>query len=174
MVYQVRFFVILLLAGCSTSFYSPQNYSIYDRNLADFTTSGEVSVISVNEAEPPIVITSNGTKYEAELAALSEKIAQQVSREIHENSTIDGNTAKSLYIQLENAQFSRSQQNMQLQIQLLLTGDRGFLHTMNLDHLKVKLKGQPTERAFDELLALSVKAILTDSYVLRYLHENSF
>ncbi len=158
------------IAGC-TKTYQPEDVSIYDKHVRDFVVSGDVAVSSVNLEEPPKVIWDKLVTFETTYTDIATSLASQLQREINENSTVDGDLNKNVYVQVDKFFLEPYEDDLKVHMDFTLIGDRGF-------EKHFAFSGQPTERSkdgitrsFDKAIALSVEKILKNSDVLRYLES---
>ena len=92
---------LLSVSACSSKTYKPEEHSIYDKHVRDFEVSGNINVTSINMKENPQVIYKRFSTVESSYQEIASLMAMQLEKEIKENSTIDGESDKNLYIQLD-------------------------------------------------------------------------
>ncbi|CAA0078769.1 Uncharacterised protein [BD1-7 clade bacterium] len=167
-----RIFTVLLLAttlSACTKTYQPEDVSIYDKHVRDFVVSGDVAVSSVNLDEPPAVIWDNLVTFKTSYTDIANSIAKQLNREIDENSTVDGNLNKNVFIQVDNFYLEPHQQDLKIHMNFTVIGDRGFEKHFAFEGQPTEKSGEGITRSFDNAIAYSVEKILKNSAVLNYL-----
>lgn len=160
---------LLLLVSCGTKTYEPQEFSLRDKSIRDFEVSGEIEVSSINMQENPKVIYKNLTKFESSYRDISNLMAAQIAKEIRENSTVDGNADKKLYIQLDRFYIEPGTAAINFHMDFTLLGERGFEKHFQFESQGERLSQKGIEVAFDNAIALSVKKVLYNGETLRYL-----
>ncbi|NRB37855.1 MAG: hypothetical protein HRU20_05215 [Pseudomonadales bacterium] len=167
------FAAIALLGGCSTKTYQPQEHSIIDRDVRDFEVSGNIKVSSINMQQNPQVIYENFGKFESSYQEIASLMAAQLEKEIKENSTIDGDRDKDLYIQLDNFYMTPGASTADFHMDFTVIGERGFEKQFQFQESGSQFSGLGLEQSFNSAIAMSVKKILRDGRTLQYMASNS-
>ena len=158
----------LLISACSKT-YQPQEYSLRDKLIRDFEVSGDITVTAINMRENPKVIYDQIIQFRSSYQDIAQVMAQQLSREIKQNSTIDGDVNKQLYIQLDHFFIEPGDNAVDFFIDFTVIGERGFEKQFALNSSTEELVKQDIEQAFDNAIAMGVKKILFNADVLQYM-----
>ncbi|NRB37541.1 MAG: hypothetical protein HRU20_03630 [Pseudomonadales bacterium] len=161
--------LLCLLSACSAKTYQPQEYSLRDKLIRDFEVSGTISITAINMQENPRVIYANLLTFESSYQDIAHVMAQQLEKEIIENSTVDGDLDKQLYLQLDNFYIEPGNKTVTFHIDFTLLGERGFEKHFVFSSAGEELKQSGIEVAFDNSIALAVKRVLYNADTLQYL-----
>ena len=164
---------LLSISACSSKTYKPEEHSIYDKHVRDFEVSGKINVTSINMKENPQVIYKRFSTVESSYQEIASLMAMQLEKEIKENSTIDGESDKNLYIQLDRFYFEPGAAEKDFHIDFTLIGERGFEKQFRLSESSRELSSGGLEKSFNNAIAMSVKKILRDGRTLQYMASNS-
>ena len=161
--------IVLLASACSPRTYQPQEYSLRDKLIRDFEVSGEIFVSDINMQENPKVIYDRLIKFESSYQDIAHVMAGQLSKEIKENSTVDGDVNKHLYIQLDRFYIEPGDNSVDFHMDFTILGERGFEKQFAFESNGEELPGSNIEQAFDNAIALAVKKVLYNADILRHL-----
>lgn len=164
---------ILSMTACSSKIYKPEEFSIYDKQVRDFEVSGNINVTSINMVENPKVIYKRFSTVESSYQEIASLMASQLEKEIKENSTVDGESDKTLYIQLDQFYLEPGVSDRDFHIDFTVIGERGFEKQFSFSESSRDLTDDGLEQSFNNAIAMSVQKILRDGRTLQYMASNS-
>lgn len=165
----LHLFIICMISACSAKTYEPQEYSIRDKEIRDFEVSGRVTVKSINMQESPEIIYKNFSTFKSSFQNISSSMAKQLEKEIKENSSIDGNLDKQLFIQLNNFYVQPIDRLIEFNVDFTLIGERGFEKHFKYNGHSENTSTFTIEDSFNQAIAQSVRKVLRNGETLRYL-----
>ncbi len=166
----ILFISFIVVSACGTQQYHPQEHSIRDKYVRDFEVSGDIYVNSTNILENPEVIYKGlTTTFKTSYLDIANVMAKQLEKEIDENSTIDGELDKYLYIQLDDFYLDTKTEGIQTTLNITILGERGFEKQFKIKTDYSQIDVGDTQASFNNAIAFAVQRMLKSPELLQHL-----
>lgn len=156
---------LLLLQACATLSFTPAEYPLRDGLIAPMDVAGTVSITNAQpSADPAIVMSGSGIKYQSDYRSVTEVMTQQAIKELHKAARPRGGSAKSIALKVTylKSEYVAFFYNSKISFDAAL-GD-GTVINMTVPHSS----GNPAQDV-DGCIAEGVMKLLNDPQLRAYL-----
>jgi hypothetical protein len=156
----------LLLAGCGTTAFTPQEYPLRPGLIPPFAVAGTARVTSDQPSTAPTLVYSyGGTKLSSTLNAITDAMTQQANEELQKNGHAHGGTtAKTIALRVDSlvSEYGIFSWSSNIKFHVRLGDGQG------IDFAVHHASGEPLQD-LNGCIAEGVMHLLTDQRVLAYL-----